>query len=227
MKIYRIAGKTWRDKKDNTILYHASPNRLSQIGAMSTFDGRSGAFFSPTYRSMAMDWAPWVLDKKNSSHPLKIQWKEIWKRIEILEDLSTRTPQEDVELQSLENKIEKLRDSFENVDKQQKGYSKVFVHKVACPNEIFEKYQKRFEQKQNEKMNINNWGFWGWGDQVFIDREDLPKLKIVKVEKWEKPKLFDEEKKAWQNRERSQTGWNESELSDPNIPVPQWQQKDQ
>jgi len=222
MKIYRTSGKTWRDQKGNVTLYHASPDRLSRIGPRSSFDGNAGAFFSPTYSSIAGDWAPWVLMKKDRAHPLKKQWKDLWDRIGDLEDIPAKTPKEEAELESLEAKIEKLTDSFNNMEKQQKGYSQIYVHKVACPKAIFDKYQERIRQKQAEEMNDRNMGFWSWGDQVFIDQEDLSQLKVIKVEEWKKPKLFDEERNAWQSRYRSKTGWDESELSDPSKPVPQW-----
>ena len=223
MKIYRISGKTWRDRKDTVTLYHASPNRLSQISAMSSFGGSAGAFFSPTYKSIARDWAPWVANKKNSAHPLKKQWKDIWNRIRELEDLSTRNQQEEDELRFLHKKIDRLSDSFENMDKQQQGYSKVFVHKIACPREIFDKYQERIRRKQEEEeMHPGNYGFWMWGEQIFIDEKDLPALKVIKSEEWKKPKVFDEERNAWLNRYRSNTGWQESEMSDPNTPVPKY-----
>jgi len=204
MKIYRISGKTWRDKKDHIVIYHVSPNRLSSISPMSSFRGRAGAFFSPTYKSIAKDWAPWVSRKKGRTHPLQKQWHDLWDRIFRLEDLKPKTPEQEEELERLEEKAEKMRASFEKVEKERKGYSKVFVHKIACPIDIFKSYKQRMQQQLDEsiKNDTVDFGFWAWGEQIFIDEADLPRLKVLKVEEWEKPKMYQEEQDAWLQRYR-------------------------
>jgi hypothetical protein len=207
MKIYKTSGKTYRDSKEYVTIYHVSPNKLSRISPMSKFYGKAGAFFSPSYRSIAHDWAVWVASKKKKSHPLKQQWSNLWDRVFELEEIDDLTPEQQKELEFSRNKIEKLRDSIENVSKTEKGYSKVFVHKVACPTAIFEKYQKNIQEKQKEDINLGNMGFWLWGEQIFINAEDLNKLKIVKIEEWDQSKVMQEEKDSW-NRRYLQTTWD-------------------
>jgi len=222
MKIYRISGKTWRDKKDHVILYHASPNRLSQIGPMSSFRGQAGAFLSPSYKSISMDWAPYVSSKKENTHPLIKKWHQIWDNIREFEKISSKTPQQEAELQNLHNQIDKIEDSFNKVSNEQKGYSKIFIHKVTCPKEVFDQYQKRIKRQQQEGLKNGNFAFWAWGEQIFIDKADLSKLKIIKVEEWDASKLRQKEQDSWLQRYKSQTGWQKSEESDPNMPVPQY-----
>jgi len=207
MKIYKIAGKTWRDKKDHVILYHASPKRLSRIGPMSSFRGHAGAFFSPSYKSIIRDWAPWVLRKKENIHPLISRWREIQDRTFELEDIARKTPEQEKELEDLYDKMEKTEDSFNKVLEEQKSYSKVFIHKVSCPREIFKAYDERMRKQRKEETGLKNLGFWAWGEQVFIGAEHLPKLKIIKVEEWDRPKTLQQEQDVWLQRYKSQPSW--------------------
>jgi hypothetical protein len=218
MKIIKISGKTWRDKKDTVILYHASPEKLSRILPRSSFKGVAGSYFSPSYSSIAKDWASWVARKKLGKHSLIKQWNNLWEKENKLEDIKEPSQEQVQELIDIRNKLEKLRPSYENLYKEHnKPYSFVYVHKVACPRDIFEKYNTRMQnQLQNEFES--NVGFWLWGEQIFIDEKDLPRLKILKAEKWDKNEVYEKENNEWKDRSRATPEkWPET---DPDMTVP-------
>jgi len=86
--IEKISGKTWKDQKKHkqVILYHVSPNRIGHLMPRSTFVGHSGLFMSPSYDSIILDWAFYVIGKKKNKHPLEINVNEISQKVRKLED---------------------------------------------------------------------------------------------------------------------------------------------
>ena len=185
MRIYKISGKTRRDRHSSVILYHVSPNRLSRISGLSKISGISGAYLSPSYKSIINDWMPYVKRKKHRNHQLEKDWHNTWDKIHELNYKEDRTDQENLELERLNNKIEKMRESF-NRKKFQKdlegGYRRLYIHKVECPKDVFYKSKELFNSIYESGYNKDNWGFWSWGDQIFIPEEYLPDLKILNVE---------------------------------------------
>jgi len=66
-----------------------------------------------------------------------------------------------------------------------KGFGTLYLHKISCPQKIFEKsmglMHEEFDRQQ--RMGIDNFGFWIWGAQVFVPAMYLKNLTIVSVKK--------------------------------------------
>jgi hypothetical protein len=203
MKIYRISGKTRRDDHSNIILYHVSPNRLSNISALSKISGISGAYFSPSYKSIINDWMPYVKSKKHKNHQLEKDWHATWDKIHDLDYKKDKTDKDEIELKRLNEKIEKMRESFNSGQFQKDldgGYRRLFIHKIECPKYVFNKSKELFNRIYESGYNQDNWGFWGWGAQIFIPEEYLSKLRILNVEELNEAGYHDKYKEFSMNR---------------------------
>ena len=149
--IKKTSGKTWKDQKnyEQIILYHVSPNRIGHLMPRSTFVGHSGLFMSPSYDSIILDWAFYVIGKKKNKHPLEINVNEISQKVRKLEDQiekiekensnSDLLPELKVQLQVLENKESNMIDAHNKDSHAQSmcDYQTIYLYKIACPQFIF------------------------------------------------------------------------------------------
>jgi len=194
---------TYRDRKDVIKIYHVSQERLGAFSGKSKMNGKSGVFFSPSYKSLIEDWMPYVKNKKQRQHPLQIQWSKTWDTISDLENKEDKTEEDVVQISRLKDKVEKLRISFDSEkhrDEIDKGYKKVYIHEVACPKDIFKKSNDFMNRSYDEGYLGGNLGFWGWGEQVFIVEEDLPRLKVLGVKELNTGQYLDEYDKSVKRR---------------------------
>ena len=171
------SGKTYRDDRSTKILYHVSPNRLTRLSPRSSFMGVSGSYVTDSYKSIIQDWSYYVMNKKHKHHPLGLRWEELWEE-------SRALPEDDPRQEEINIQIEKLRDSMENdaYKKSIEGYKTLYVHKLECPSKIYKEAVDFFNKKYEENATMDNFGFWGWGPQVFIPAQFLDELKILSVE---------------------------------------------
>ena len=184
-KISKLSGKTKRHDKSAITLYHVSPNRLSQISGRSNFYNMAGAYLSQSYKSIINDWMFYVRDKKHENHELENQRQSLVKELYDLGD-KERTPEEDKKMKCIQEKYDKISDATDRDEyiKSVEGYKTIYIHKVACPRPIYEIAEKLYnEAKQSEwGSKKSDFGFWAWGEQIFIPERYLPELKIIGVE---------------------------------------------
>jgi hypothetical protein len=196
MKIYKLSAKTWKDKRDakNITLYHISPNHLTALMPRSKLlkTGRIGIFLSPSYKSIITDWAAYVKGKKHKQHPLEFNRNKLQKQIQMLEQ-QPKTVDTETKILELEDKIAKINQTTRDNDKYDKsveGYKTLYIHAITCPKSIYEEAKHRMN-KAFEEDSVKSFGFWNWGEQIFIDAEFLPQLQIITVEKIDLSSLYD------------------------------------
>lgn len=201
MEIYRISrrDKTWKDKK-NITLYHISPDRIGKFMPKSSFRGKyRGVYFSPSYRSLIIDWAYYVKNKKEDKHPLNKLHTEVVREIRLLTEKVSANIATDEEKQKLEHLDEKLdrinssmsRDTFE---KDKKHYQTLYIYTVSCPPDVYKEVQDIYygTMKEESEKGELSYGFWGWGAQVFIPDYLLDQIKIIDVRKIDSGELSQE-----------------------------------
>lgn len=183
-------GGSYRDTKRLKTLWHISPDRLSALMPRSSFWGISGVFLSGSYKSIMHDWWGYIQDKKGKGHMLFQQLRSL--RVEI-DKMEAENP-EDPRLNELEDKRNEIADKVYSEDFQRanQGYSKLFLHKISCPKEVYDEavelYQKAHDAGYKEGKEFE---FWLWGDQTFIPAKDLSKLEIVSVTEMDAGELID------------------------------------
>lgn len=204
MKIYRISGKTWKDKlKAKAVtLYHVSPDRLSALLPRSKFlkTGRTGVFLSPSYKSLILDWASYVKNKKQRFHSQG--YTAIDRIHDKMDELKKQEQTYEVqqELIALRQKYDELSTkSAEKEDRQPKGYSTLYIHSIECPMNVYNECKARMDIAY-ENDPVKSYGFWGWGAQIFIDAEFLPQLKIFNVKPINLTQFMDEYDSMVKNR---------------------------
>lgn len=185
-KLEKHSGKTHRDDKSNVILWHVSPKRLSSLRPLSKFRNSTGLFFSPSYRSIINDWSSYVMGKKHDPK-IKEQWNKAWDIIKQITDNNTKTaknPEDQPKLDEANRMLDKIRPTIqsEEFEEANKGYQTIYIHKIACPREVYNEAMTRFTSAYKSGYQKDNFGFWGWGEQIFIDSDLLPSLKIISVE---------------------------------------------
>ena len=180
------SAKSDRDKgkKQLVTLWHASPDRLSALQPRSRFGGLSGLYLSQSYRSLIEDWIPFIKNKKHKNHPFTKQWSEICDEIFKYEDIPNKTPEQETKLIELRDKRDQLRytldsDSFQ--DSTRKGYQNIFIYKISCPKEAYDASMKRMDDIYDATNGAGGFGFWAWGQQVFIPDYLLNQCQIVSV----------------------------------------------
>jgi len=220
MRIYKISGKTWRDDKNNVLLYHGSPDRLGSLKPKSKFHGYSGMFFSPDYKNMAMNWAEFVIGKKGKKHPLIRQRRNMIDRLHVLDEITNKTPEQEDEYRMLDNKVADMVEAYSKITDQR--YSRIYVHKVECPKSIYKASRELMQKAMDEGYKKGNLGFWTWGDQVFIPENMLKHLTIVSIEEWDEKTVTEKSRNEWTSRYMTYDKPISDELADPNAPVPQW-----
>lgn len=191
-------------KKHGKHLYHASPQRLTRLMPRSNFFGVMGIYVSPTYKSVIEDWSTYVMGKKHKNHPMNKQIAELTKQTDALFDLRDKakhgvlTEEEKKKLAEIEvvwEKREKLMDSSmkDEARKSMSGYKTLYVHTLSCPMDVYEECLKLYNetQKAKAKGNLSDYGFWGWGEQIFIPAEFLPRVQIIAVEELNIGGLYD------------------------------------
>jgi len=173
--------KHWKDVKSINI-WHASPERLSILRPRSHFAKMGGLFFSPSYRSLVWDWAPFVLGKKDKTHPLEQRWDELWDEYN---HLSRETPEGKARLAEIDSQIDKVRDRIggeSHYRRPSRRYKTVFVHRIAAPDWVVDEARECMRRVYNATPNNKiNFGFWFWGAQIFVEAHNLRQLRITSV----------------------------------------------
>ena len=190
MKMYRLAAHTYRDKikANSVVLYHASPDKLSQLMPRSKFlkSGKTGLFLSPSYKSVISDWASYVMGKKHNQHPLTLKRQQLTIEKNQLEELP-QTNEITAKIEKIDAMIDKINETTKSENKAYwdsvSGYKTIFIHTVRCPKDIYERARQFMngEYEADSENDAKLFGFWMWGSQVFIVEEDLPNLQIVDV----------------------------------------------
>ncbi len=205
MKIYRLSAKTYRDvsSHDSVTLYHVSPNKLNRFMPRSTLldTGKVGLFFSPNYNSLIQDWMPYVKGIKDSKHPLEKSLSSMYDELDKLEEISNRSEEIENRIVSLKERIDKMREKREGDPhvNTKGGYKTLYIHTVKCPKEIYELAKSDFNETY-ENDPVKSFGFWAWGQQIFIEDKYLPELQIVKVKRLNESDYHDEYKNVSLNR---------------------------
>ena len=211
MKIYKLrkcGGKTYRDMENahGRTLYHVSSEKLSFLSGRSVFNGKSGLYFSQSYKSTIKDWAFYVQDKKSHNDPIDSRWNELFnKRYKLEAQLVASGMDKDainLELSDLDREINRLRGSRNKTQANDPnlGYKTLYIHSVFCPKEVYERNMSMMmgllDQEINDGLMEKNpnraFGFWSWGEQVFIISEDLDQLKILNVKTFNVSDLLNE-----------------------------------
>lgn len=175
--------KDKRPKESNqyVYLYHVSPNKLSRFSPKSDFYGYKGIYVSPSYRSIINDWMAYVKNKKHLNHPLEQKLIEIHHKMQMLDDKDEKYQEK---LKMLMKERDDIKDdSIKNVQEIQ--YKTVYIHKIRCPIEVYNEIVNIFRDVAKKSYDIEgdvNFGFWGWGDQLFVPDYLLNQLEIVSVE---------------------------------------------
>ena len=193
MKLYRLAilkDKHPRDSNQFTTFYHISPNHLSMFSPRSNFFGHKGVYLSPSYRSLIRDWAHYVFSKKGREHPLRQRHKSILRQLDKLRSKPVKTPEDDAQLTMLHEQLDRVNNSMakESFQKTDTGYNNLYIHYVSVPLRTMQIAQELYNQVWEAKQPKNddslaNFGFWGWGEQLFFPDYLLNDLRIYKVEK--------------------------------------------
>lgn len=187
MKIIKLfnktSGKTERDVCRDVILWHISPNHLSYLSDLSRFNGMTGMYLSSSYRSIINDWGDFVIGKKNRKHPFMDYWHDLSDKLDELESKEVKTPKDKSEITRLREKIDEKRNTLEKFNEFDIGYKNIYIHKISCPKYIFDKSVNIFNDAYDSGFEKNNFGFWAWGEQIFIPSKFLDKLSIISVNK--------------------------------------------
>ena len=196
-KTAKRPGNTYRDNKGSVTLYHISPDRHTALMPRSTFWGVSGLFLSESYRSIMQDWWYYVSDKKAQKHPLIQEMKGLRRKINEMEESDPQNP----EINRLEDEHTEIakRVNDEEFERANPGYKVLFLHKVSCPREILEEAQKLYNDAYESGYKEDNFGFWHWGDQIFIPAKDLSNLQILSTEKLSIDELKDAGEQRYRN----------------------------
>lgn len=188
-------------KSQNIILYHVSPIKLGRILPVSKLKGTKGIYMSKSFKSIIIDWAPYVAGKKCELHPLQKQIHDLNSKIDELEKkietIETSEEHQDVkglqklkaELETVDAKLEKILPSFnsEKYIASRKNYQTLYVHVVQCKKSIYKESLRRFiaaykKDLENHKDDASLiFSFWNWGDQIFIPQEYVDQLTILDV----------------------------------------------
>ncbi len=194
MKIYKIAQnikKKPRDSNQYKTLYHASPVKLSKLKGRSVFKGVNGIYLCPTYKSLIEDWAPFVKGKKAESNA---HYERLITRLEnhifrIRRDVKNlsdfKKEEAEKKMQEIEDEITELytkKNKASPKDKKDIGdrYKTLYIHEVSCPKNVYNACLEWFFSFA-KNSGSENFGFWGWGEQVFIPENMLNHLTIVGV----------------------------------------------
>lgn len=194
MDWYRRSSKTYRDQGRGFItLWHISPDRISVFQGRSSFIGMSGLFFSQSYKSLIADWAQYVSGRKQKNNQLVKQIVDLNHEIYDLEDkkhdegLTEEEENRLFEMMEKQRRLMKTRSSPGCRRNESDIYRTLYIYKVSCPIGVYRKSMDLMmgELKRQEDAGtvLDNFGFWGWGEQVFIPSEFFRHLKIVGTEK--------------------------------------------
>lgn len=118
---------------------------------------------------------------------MKVNSLKTFKQIRELEEQMEKNPSPETQakIDALNAKIDKMDETTKNNEDYWEsvgGYKNIFVHRIECPVEIYEECRKRMKQAYEDDP-VKSFGFWGYGAQIFIDKEFLPQLKIFDVKK--------------------------------------------
>lgn len=181
-EISRISGKTYRDDKSIISLYHVSPKRLTSLQPLSRFEKYTGLYMSPSYNSLIRDWASYVMGRKHNTD-LDAKIRELGKKIDELEGeyKKAKKPSDQLKLDELNKELDRAYDSTSSKGYQAatKGYEKVYIHKMLCPKETYDKCVSLFNEVRDSGYRSGAWNFWDWGSQIFVPAEYLKDLQII------------------------------------------------
>jgi len=167
----------WRDGQKWVTLWHVSPHRLTSLRGRSTFMGHSGLYVSPSYSSLILDWCPVVMHRRGKKHPFHDFRKHACDMWDALSEKEGRTPEEDKEMA----KWSAIMDRQCELDTP---YTRIYIHELHCPLSLFEKASKFFQDAYDAGVANGaqaNWGFWCWGQQIFMLNADIPLIQIHRV----------------------------------------------
>ena len=158
-----------------------------------------GCYFSPSYRSAIIDWADVIKARRNINHPAKIRANEILVELGGMVEGENETREKE-----LWEELAKCNKSIEKSEKDEKNfYHTLYLHKVSFPKSTYKQCMDWFygfmEREKQEKGDIN-FGFWGWGAQVFIPAELLNQIQIISVTELSEGEFIDEYKNTMRRK---------------------------
>jgi hypothetical protein len=62
-------------------------------------------------------------------------------------------------------------------------YKTIYLYTVKIPKTTYKKAKEYYNKKIKESGNGDNYGFWGWGDQIFLTKDMVDDIQIVNVKK--------------------------------------------
>lgn len=201
MRIYRISkqyNKHPRETKDFITLYHVSKDRINKFSPKSNFKGHMGCYFSPSYRSSIIDWCDVIKGRKLDNHPAQLRIDEIRREL----DTVTDEAKEDALHDELQERYKSLR------TEEELGhgvYKTLYLHKVSLPKATYKQCMEwfyGFEKREKEQTGEINYGFWGWGAQVFIPAEFVNQIQILSVTELPQGEFIDEYKNIMRRKPR-------------------------
>jgi len=121
MKIYKLS----EDSRPIT-LYHISNESITMLSPKSSFfGGYKGLYFSPSYRSLIRDWAPYVRGRKNRHHLLLEEAERIRKICREKDEKKEDSSNE-------QEKLDKIQESISNSELQESnktGYKTLYIYR--------------------------------------------------------------------------------------------------
>ena len=83
------------------------------------------------------------------------------------------------EYRELQKKLNKQFGALEN--EINKSYKTIHIHKVSCPEDVYRKCREWFFSFLPKDDNLS-YGFWYWGEQIFIPEYFFDLLEIISVD---------------------------------------------
>lgn len=62
-------------------------------------------------------------------------------------------------------------------------YKTIYLYTVKIPKTTYKKAKEYYNEKIKESGNGDNYGFWGWGAQIFLTKDMVDDIQIVNVKK--------------------------------------------
>lgn len=82
-------------------------------------------------------------------------------------------------------------------------YKTIYLYTIKLPKATYKKAKEYYNEKIKESGNGDNYGFWGWGAQIFLTKDMVDDIQIVNVKKLsegEVKKLYKKERNDERNR---------------------------
>lgn len=220
----KLSFNTKREKESNQyiVLYHFSPEKITALRPFSRLGSKyipteKGLYFSESFRSMFIDWAPYIRGKKQNLHRIYTDWNNLNTKRNDLEKILKKPNLTEIEkkniqneLNSIETKKNKLMETIkrDEFDKNNKPYNGLYLTKVSCPKFVLDKsydFMNKVFEDQNSR-GVASFGFWNWGSQVFIPSKFFNYLKIISSKKYSEKELLSNYDRLLKRKPR---GWTE------------------